>query len=93
MLTRNRDKERLKAVFVGLLLAVLVSPPTAHAHRSGCHRWHSCPSDHGTYECGDTGHCSQCPDNTYCDGGQPRRAPLSLPPSQQAPSKPQPAPR
>src|SRR5262249_18825456 len=21
----------------------------ASAHRSGCHRWHSCPSDHHTY--------------------------------------------
>lgn len=21
----------------------------ASAHRSGCHRWHSCPSDHATY--------------------------------------------
>lgn len=22
---------------------------TASAHRSGCHRWHTCPSDRGTY--------------------------------------------
>ena len=43
----------------------------AFAHQSGCHRWHSCPSDHGTYTCGDTGHCSQCPDNDYCKGGIP----------------------
>jgi hypothetical protein len=21
----------------------------ADAHRSGCHRWHTCPSDHATY--------------------------------------------
>jgi hypothetical protein len=21
----------------------------AAAHRSGCHRWHTCPSDHATY--------------------------------------------
>ena len=21
----------------------------ASAHRSGCHRWHTCPSDHATY--------------------------------------------
>ena len=21
----------------------------ANAHRSGCHRWHSCPSDHASY--------------------------------------------
>ena len=24
----------------------------AEAHRSGCHRWHSCPSDTGSYTCG-----------------------------------------
>jgi hypothetical protein len=24
-----------------------VSP--AFAHQSGCHRWHTCPSDHATY--------------------------------------------
>lgn len=33
----------------------------AQAHRDGCHRWHSCPSDHGTYVCGDLGYTSQCP--------------------------------
>jgi endonuclease YncB( thermonuclease family) len=26
------------------------------AHRDGCHRWHSCPSDTGSYVCGDLGH-------------------------------------
>ncbi len=45
----------------------------AEAHRSGCHRWHSCPSDRGTYICGDLGYCSGCPDNQYCQGGRPRR--------------------
>jgi micrococcal nuclease len=30
------------------------------APQSGCHRWHSCPSDDGSYVCGDTGHYSQC---------------------------------
>jgi hypothetical protein len=49
-------------------------PVDAPAHRSGCHRWHSCPSDNGSYVCGDTGHCSACPDNQYCEAGQPRRA-------------------
>ena len=54
------------------------------AHRSGCHRWHACPSDHGTYTCGDLGHCSQCPENDYCARGQPRTAvqkPRHSPPS------------
>jgi endonuclease YncB( thermonuclease family) len=43
-------------------------------HRSGCHRWHSCPSDTGSYVCGDLGYCSQCPDNQFCLSGQPRPA-------------------
>lgn len=29
---------------------------TADAHQSGCHRWHSCPSDTGSYVCGDLGY-------------------------------------
>jgi hypothetical protein len=49
---------------VSLLLLTAVLTRT-EAHRSGCHRWHSCPSDHGTYTCGDLGYCSQCPDNAY----------------------------
>lgn len=37
------------------LLAIILSlyAPSASAHRSGCHRWHTCPSDHGTYEMGE----------------------------------------
>jgi hypothetical protein len=42
------------------------------AHQSGCHSWHSCPSDSGSYTCGDKGYCSQCPDNQYCKAGNPR---------------------
>ena len=30
------------------------------AHIDGCHRWHSCPSDDGSYICGDTGHDDEC---------------------------------
>jgi hypothetical protein len=29
--------------------SVAVIPASAQGHRSGCHRWHSCPSDHATY--------------------------------------------
>jgi hypothetical protein len=36
------------ATMILALLAVL--PTAAGAHRSGCHRWHSCPSDHATYK-------------------------------------------
>ena len=56
------------------LVALLLLPYVADAHRSGCHRWHSCPSDSGTYVCGDVGHCSYCPDNQYCKDGRPRAA-------------------
>lgn len=36
-------------------------PPTSDAHRDGCHRWHSCPSDSGSYVCGDLGYDNYCP--------------------------------
>jgi hypothetical protein len=51
---------------------LLATALTADAHRDGCHRWHSCPSDHNTYECGDLGHRRQYPDNAYCEEQQPR---------------------
>lgn len=51
---------------------LLLFPPASSAHRSGCHRWHRCPSDRETYVCGDLGYCSQCPDNEYCSKGKPR---------------------
>jgi hypothetical protein len=61
----------------GWLLAVgavlLANVFTPNAHRDSCHRWHSCPSDHKTYECGDLGYCGQCPDNAYCKDHQPKR--------------------
>ncbi|GEM_PF-4395141 len=52
-----------------ILFLILSIPSYSFAHRSGCHRWHSCPSDRGTYTCGDTGHCSGCGDNQYCQNG------------------------
>ena len=51
----------------------LSSMTAAFAHQSGCHRWHSCPSDSGSYTCGDKGHCNFCPDNQFCEGGSPRK--------------------
>lgn len=41
------------------LVFMLYAP--AEAHRSGCHRWHSCPSDTGSYICGDLGYTTFCP--------------------------------
>ncbi|MGW3092851.1 hypothetical protein ACWDCC_05300 [Streptomyces sp. NPDC001102] len=43
-----------------LLLGLL--PVPAEAHRDGCHRWHSCPSDTGSYVCGDLGYDTYCGD-------------------------------
>jgi endonuclease YncB( thermonuclease family) len=57
-----------------LILAVLIPTTVADAHRSECHRWHSCESDRGTYTCGDLGYCSGCLNNQYCENGQVRRA-------------------
>jgi micrococcal nuclease len=56
---------------------------SALAHRDPCHRWHSCPSDTGAYVCGDTGRCSECPDNTHCVNHQPRTANTPVPARQE----------
>ncbi|MFB7288114.1 hypothetical protein [Actinacidiphila glaucinigra] len=51
--------------FAALLLALAAvwgTATPAEAHRDGCHRWHSCPSDSGSYVCGDLGY------STYCGG-------------------------
>jgi len=62
-------------LLIGISALIFLSwCPRADAHRSGCHRWHSCPSDTGSYDCGDLGYCSQCPDNQYCQSGRPRPA-------------------
>jgi len=51
-------KEKIKKIilFLGIfVLTFFIFNPTS-AHRSGCHRWHSCPSDTGSYTCGDLGY-------------------------------------
>jgi len=40
----------LVTVLIGATIGVLSFDGTALAHRSGCHRWHTCPSDTGSYE-------------------------------------------
>jgi hypothetical protein len=59
-----------RLLFVSLVVFVLI-PTGASAHRSGCHRWHSCPSDTGSYVCGDTGHTSQCSEQKGNRAGDP----------------------
>jgi hypothetical protein len=68
--TSRTDRFRAGAVRLllvsSLALGALVGmAASAQAHRDGCHRWHSCPSDTGSYVCGDLGYYSECP------GGRP----------------------
>jgi hypothetical protein len=66
---------RLAIVLILVSFAVVAgSLRPSEAHQDPCHRLHSCPSDHGTYVCGDKGRCDQCPDNHYCLAGKPRVA-------------------
>jgi len=46
---KENSKSMTKHLAFLLAFAFLVLPWEASSHRSGCHRWHSCPSDRGTY--------------------------------------------
>ena len=61
-----------KIYFIFIFFFLYILPLYVNAHRSGCHRWHSCPSDSGSYICGDIGYCSACPDNQFCKNRSPR---------------------
>lgn len=76
--------KRFILLLTGVFLLALIASG-AQAASSGCYSWHSCPSTTGSYVCGDTGHCSQCPDNQYCSNGLPR---LSAQPTPAASSTP-----
>lgn len=67
---------KIAIIFAFLLF---VSPTLVFGHSSGCHRWHSCSSDTGSYVCGDLGYCSQCSDNEYCVSGVSRSTIQSSP--------------
>jgi hypothetical protein len=55
-------------LYLGMILFLYMTAPyPVDAHRSGCHRWHSCPSDSGSYTCGDAGYPCQYP--TYPSSG------------------------
>jgi hypothetical protein len=83
---------RLGVEIIALILVALAGLVLrAHAHQDSCHQLHSCPSDHQTYVCGDTGRCDQCPDNQFCIAGKPRAAASHAPaPEQPNPSSTQP---
>jgi len=51
----------LFAIIILSIVFVVAAPDSAFAHKSGCHRWHSCPSDSGSYVCGDLGYGTYCP--------------------------------
>ena len=56
---------KIIVILLILTLSVGVIPLTpSYAHQSGCHRWHSCPSDSGSYVCGDLGYDTYCPKST-----------------------------
>ena len=55
----NTTKHLIVFVFV-VTLSIGMLDGLVSAHRSGCHRWHSCPSDSGSYTCGDTGYDNYC---------------------------------
>ena len=75
----------LKWITAAALVAMLAFP--AQAHRSGCHRWHSCPSDRGTYVCGDLGYDTYCPKKRTPTRTQPTiQAPTATPPSSPPPA-------
>lgn len=59
------------AVLATTTMLTVVAPSTASAHRSGCHRWHSCPSDTGSYTCGDLGYTSECGTGTTTTTSSP----------------------
>lgn len=48
------------ALVLSVVMCLMAFVPVAEAHRSGCHRWHSCPSDTGSYVCGDLGYTTYC---------------------------------
>jgi hypothetical protein len=61
--------KKSQSVIVLLSITILitiftVSLQDASAHQNGCHILHSCPSDTGSYVCGDLGYHTYCPENT-----------------------------
>lgn len=70
---------KLLSVSVLLILLYSVSVSNVEAHRDGCHAAHSCPSDTGSYVCGDTGNSSQCGGSAPAAPIQQNTAPTTAP--------------
>ena len=62
MIRNNGTILYLISSIVGNFSFVSLTPiiENSYAHRDGCHRWHSCPSDSGSYACGDLGYNKEC---------------------------------
>ncbi len=59
---RNLVRALLAGALAAASLALTIpGAPSASAHRDGCHAAHSCPSDSGSYVCGDKGISTYCP--------------------------------
>lgn len=69
---------------LALLIAPILYSQVADAHQNGCHRWHSCPSDSGSYTCGDLGYDTYCPKQTT-----PSYEPPKYTPPKETPVKPE----
>ena len=59
--------ENMKYLYLSIFASFIALPLFTFAHQSGCHRWHSCPSDSGSYTCGDLGYPCNYP--TYSSSG------------------------
>lgn len=44
---------RFALVVLAFTATAAATPTISEAHQHGCHRWHTCPSDTGSYVCGD----------------------------------------
>lgn len=54
------SKIKYSVGFSALIVMGVLFSQSVFAHRSGCHAWHSCPSDTGSYVCGDKGYSNYC---------------------------------
>jgi len=54
-----------------ILVLFFFVPQISYEHQNGCHRWHSCPSDSGSYVCGDLGYDTYCPDKRVASYAPP----------------------
>lgn len=76
---------KAKAILLVLMMLVAIIPletSLSYAHQSGCHRWHSCPSDTGSYVCGDLGYDTYCPKNTASKYDSPKETKVQPKPAE-----------